>query len=176
MNERIQNHSRIGTRRAAASLALAALIGILGGCAPEDQETPAKKTYTLAVAAGEHGTITPSGGTYPEGTVVALAAAPEKGFRLSSWKGTDNDAATSTANAVTMNANRTVEAGFVSLIVEDFERAGAAAEWTFSNGPEFPGAAGSFAVAANRGRSGSKGGFSPSISEGEGPMSPPRGA
>ena len=43
-------------------------------------------------------------------------------------------------------------------VIEDFESADAAANWTFSNGPEFPGAKGSFRVTAGAGRNGSAAG------------------
>jgi len=119
---------------------------------------PREKTYTLTVITGENGTVSPISGTYKEGTVVALTASPDSGYRFLSWKGTDNDASTEATNAVTMNGNKTVEVAFVSLLCEDFERAESTASWVFGNGPEFPGANGSFAVVDGRGRSNSKGG------------------
>ncbi len=45
-----------------------------------------------------------------------------------------------------------------STIIEDFESGDAASRWKFSNGPEFPGAKGSFRILAGKGRKGSKGG------------------
>ena len=43
-------------------------------------------------------------------------------------------------------------------VIEDFESTDAAARWTFSNGPEFPGAKGSFRVSSGVGRKGSNAG------------------
>ena len=48
--------------------------------------------------------------------------------------------------------------GSAGKIIEDFESANAAANWTFSNGPEFPGAKGSFRVSSGVGRKGSNAG------------------
>jgi hypothetical protein len=71
--------------------------------------------YTLnASVLNGHGTITisPSSGPYPQGTVVTLSATPESGYKVLSWKGTDNDTSTSSSNSVTMNANSTVTVEF----------------------------------------------------------------
>lgn len=139
-----------------AAVVLAAIM--LPGCDTTKPAEPDKKTFTLTVIAGEHGAVSPSGGSYKEGTVVSLTASPDAGYRIHSWTGTDNDASTATANAVTMTANKTVEVAFESQVREDFERAESGTSWVFGNGPEFPGANGSFAIVAGRGRSGSKGG------------------
>ena len=61
----------------------------------------------------EGGSILPTGGQYLPGTVVALQANPDIGYRLVAWSGTDNNpAAGSNSNTVTMNANRTVTVSF----------------------------------------------------------------
>ncbi|MEW5900709.1 MAG: cellulase family glycosylhydrolase [Acidobacteriota bacterium] len=126
------------------------------GCQKKSGDQP--KSYVLTVRVTGHGKVSPSGGTYEPGTVVTLTATPDEGNRLSSWRGTDNDASTATINTVTMTGPKTVEVTFVSTVFEDFEGSSAATDWIFSNGPEFPGARGGFAVIAGRGRAGSKGG------------------
>jgi hypothetical protein len=130
---------------------------LLPGC--ESKKPAEQKAYTLTATAGEHGSVSPTGGTYKEGTVVSLTSLPDPGYRVLSWTGTDDDASTGTSNSVTMNSNRTVAVAFVSQVREDFEGTESAANWVFGNGPEFPGAQGSFAVVSGRGRSGSKGGI-----------------
>jgi hypothetical protein len=142
------------------------VLGILGisasavvlapGCRQED--SPKASTYTLTVRITGQGAVDPSGGIYEAGANVTLTATPAEGFRLSSWRGTNNDSSTADVNTVAMTADKTVDVTFVSTIIEDFEGASAAANWVFGNGPEFPGARGGFAVVAGRGKSNSKAG------------------
>jgi hypothetical protein len=136
-------------------LCLAAILA--AGCRSGNGDGQSQ-SYSLTVRITGQGTVSPSGGTCNAGTVVTLTATPQTGFRLASWRGTDNDASTATTNTVTMTADKTVDVAFFSLAVEDFEGSSAPAAWVFSNGPEFPGATGGFAVAGGRGRSGSKAG------------------
>ena len=71
--------------------------------------------YTLtAVVVGGHGSVD-GGGDYEEDTVVTLTAAPETGYRVASWSGTDNDAATATTNTVTMTATKVVTVTFEEI-------------------------------------------------------------
>ncbi len=65
------------------------------------------------------GTVTPTtglliGGVYKyfEGTRVELQAAPDVGWRVESWSGTENDSSVLTTNYVVMNADKTVEIKF----------------------------------------------------------------
>jgi hypothetical protein len=140
--------------RAFGFLCLAVVLAM--SCRTENADQ--SQSYTLTVRVTGQGTVSPSGATYDAGTVVTLTATAGAGYRLASWKGTDNDASTETTNTVTMTADKTVDVTFISLIIEDFEGSSAPADWVFSNGPEFPGATGGFAVVGGRGRSGSKGG------------------
>jgi len=64
---------------------------------------------TIAVGSG---TISPPSGTYKRGTVVDLTAAPNAGFRVKKWTGTDNDNLTTKTNKVTMNGDRQVTVVF----------------------------------------------------------------
>ena len=75
----------------------------------------APPSYSLSVTAsplaGGSVGLYPDGGSYEEGTVVALVATPALYYRFSGWVG----AVTGTANptTVTMDANKTVTANFV---------------------------------------------------------------
>jgi len=65
--------------------------------------------YQLTVTVvGDHGTVTPAGGTYFAGTVVTLTADPDTAWRVESWSGTDNDVSTETTNSIVMNTDRDV--------------------------------------------------------------------
>jgi hypothetical protein len=77
-------------------------------CVPSGPST----TYTLGASAGPNGSVSPTGGTYPEGMVVTLTATPDSGYRAASWSGTNNDVSTANTNSVTMNSNRTVTVTF----------------------------------------------------------------
>jgi hypothetical protein len=78
--------------------------------------SPAPVQYQLATAVtGGHGTVSPTGGTYNEGTVVTLTAVPAAGYGLPAWSGTDDDSSASTTNTVTMNANRSVTVSFMPI-------------------------------------------------------------
>ena len=63
---------------------------------------------------GGNGTISPTSGTYAEGTRVALTARPNNGYCVLEWNGTNNDSSTSTSNAVTMNSNKNVTVQFTT--------------------------------------------------------------
>jgi len=70
-------------------------------------------TFTLeAAVAGGHGSVTPAGGVFDEGTVVTLVALPHPGFRVKSWSGTNDDASKAGTNAVTMTVDRSVTVTF----------------------------------------------------------------
>jgi hypothetical protein len=79
---------------------------------------PASTTYTLnASVVNGHGavTVSPSSGPYSQGTTVSLSAAPENGYKVKAWTGTDDDASTAVSNTVTMNAERIVTVEFVPI-------------------------------------------------------------
>lgn len=70
-------------------------------------------TYTLSASVtGDHGTISPTSGTYSRGRAVVLTATPESGYRVRTWTGTDNDVLTTETNTVTMDSDRTVTVEF----------------------------------------------------------------
>jgi hypothetical protein len=70
--------------------------------------------YTLSVTA-INGTVTPSSGTYPQGTSVTLTATPNAGYQFSGWSGD----VVSTTNPITvvMNSNKNIVANFTLLPV-----------------------------------------------------------
>jgi hypothetical protein len=71
------------------------------------------RIYALnASVSGGHGTVLPVSGTYNQGFVVSLTATPDSGYQVKAWHGTNNDSSKSTANSVTMNANRIVTVDF----------------------------------------------------------------
>ena len=49
-----------------------------------------------------YGGICPTAGEYPEGGPIALLAAPDPGWRVESWEGTDDDLSTELENRLTM--------------------------------------------------------------------------
>lgn len=77
---------------------------------------PAITTYTLtASVVGGHGSITPGGGNYDEGTVVTLNASPNPGYRVKAWSGTDNDSSKLNSNSVMMNSDKNVTVTFEAI-------------------------------------------------------------
>jgi len=89
--------------------------------------TAVAANFTLTTNVVGSGSVSrsPNAASYPAGMVVTLTAAPSAGFTFSSWSGD----VTSTANPVqiTMNANKTVTATFVSQSTPDFSLFGFAA-------------------------------------------------
>ncbi|MBD3346450.1 MAG: SUMF1/EgtB/PvdO family nonheme iron enzyme, partial [Chitinivibrionales bacterium] len=69
--------------------------------------------YALTVSVDGNGTVTPGSGTYTEGTVVGLAAAPDPGWAFDHWSG--NASGSQTAASVTMDADKSVTGHFVPL-------------------------------------------------------------
>ena len=77
--------------------------------------------YTLSAAVtGGHGTVSPTSGTYTQGTVVSLAATPDSSYRVKAWHGTNNDTSKATANTVTMSTIRTVTVEFEAITVTTY--------------------------------------------------------
>ena len=61
---------------------------------------------------GGNGTISPTSGTYVEGSGVQIRAFPADGYAVKAWSGTNNDSSTSTINTVTMTSDKTVTVEF----------------------------------------------------------------
>jgi hypothetical protein len=87
-------------------------------------------TYTLTVVQPEHGSISPTGGTYNEGTIVGLTATPETGYHFMQWQG--DATGTGPNTTVTMDSNKTVTCLFANTC--PFEIAEATPEWTNFSG------------------------------------------
>ncbi len=76
------------------------------------EQIPATQYQLSASVTGGHGSISPTSGTYNEGTVVTLTATPATGYRVHGWSGTNNNGSTANTNTVTMNSNRSVTVQF----------------------------------------------------------------
>ena len=68
----------------------------------------------LSAGAGGSATVSPSAPSYAAGTVVTITATPDGGFELSGWTVDGAPAGAANPLSLTMNANHTVVAGFIS--------------------------------------------------------------
>jgi len=95
---------------------------ILYSCSTEEDDAPPSaaivKKYTLAVTAGDGGTVTTEGGTYDEGTEVTITATPAEGYRFVGWEGSDS---TEISIIVTLNSDSTLTALFIKLVLSKIE-------------------------------------------------------
>ncbi|HEX9862353.1 MAG TPA: peptidylprolyl isomerase [Candidatus Bathyarchaeia archaeon] len=66
--------------------------------------------YTLTIYTIGQGSVTPSNGTYPTGTIVNLTAASASNWTFYGWKGTASGADNT---SITMNGNKVVNATFI---------------------------------------------------------------
>ncbi len=79
---------------------------------------PVQTSFTLSASViNGHGTVSvsPSSGPYLQGTMVSLSAAPENGYKVKAWSGTDDDTSTAASNTATMNADRFVSVEFMPI-------------------------------------------------------------
>ena len=72
-------------------------------------QTAAATQYSLTVTAGVGGSVSTSGGTYDDGTIVTITATPNDGYEFTGWNGSDSSNATID---ITINSNTTLEALF----------------------------------------------------------------
>ena len=72
-------------------------------------QTAAATQYSLTVTAGSGGSVSTSGGTYDDGTIVTITATPNDGYEFIGWNGSDSSNATID---ITINSNTTLEALF----------------------------------------------------------------
>ena len=72
-------------------------------------QTAATTQYSLTVTAGTGGSVSTSGGTYDDGTIVTITATPNDGYEFTGWNGSDSSNATID---ITINSNTTLEALF----------------------------------------------------------------
>ena len=75
-------------------------------------QTAAATQYTLTVTAGTGGSVSTSGGTYDDGTIVTVTATPNDGYEFVGWNGSDSTNATID---ITINSNTTLEALFSEI-------------------------------------------------------------
>ena len=97
------------------AFALTAFLFVYSCSTDEDDAPPPaaiEKKYTLAVTAGEGGTVSSSGGTYSQGTQVSITATPSSGFTFSQW----SDGSTTNPITVTLNSNTNLSATFTAII------------------------------------------------------------
>jgi hypothetical protein len=78
-------------------------------------EKPKYNLITTAI----NGSVTPSVGTFYDGTVVELTAIPDEGFKFINWSG--DIASTNNPVSVTFNSNKSVTANFSHRAVGDCE-------------------------------------------------------
>jgi hypothetical protein len=79
-------------------------------------ESPYTPQYQLtASVSGINGSVSPTSGTYDEGTVVTLTAIPDNGYQVASWSGTDDDTSDSNTNTVTMGSDKNVTVTFEEI-------------------------------------------------------------
>ena len=74
--------------------------------------------YSLATSSSGGGSVTTPGEgsfSYGHGTSVPLVAAPDPGYRVKSWSGTDNDSAKSETNTVLMISDKDVRVVFEAI-------------------------------------------------------------
>ncbi len=89
------------------------------------EQIPSTQYQLTAYVSGGNGSVSPTSGTYDEGTVVTLTATPNTGYQVASWSGTDNDSSDSNTNSVTMDADKNVVVTFIKSapIIERFTSA-----------------------------------------------------
>ncbi len=83
------------------------------GSSSDTSTTDSSVSYTLTTSVSGEGSISPSSGTYDEGSVVELTASAADGWQFSEWSG--DASGTSTTASVTMDADKNVTATFVEI-------------------------------------------------------------
>ncbi|MGB0294687.1 MAG: BspA family leucine-rich repeat surface protein [Flavobacteriaceae bacterium] len=87
---------------------------ILVSCSKDsggDSPTPEPLKFTLAVSAGEGGSVDTAGGTYNEGTTVTITATPNAEYLFNNWSGTESS--TNNPLNIVLTSNENVTANFV---------------------------------------------------------------
>ena len=104
------------------------MIGLIFSCSTEedvlptvtnvqsDDPDPDPVQYTLAVSAGEGGSVSTEGGLYDEGTSITVTANPDQGYEFVGWEGSD---ATETELTISINSNITLNAIFREIISQE---------------------------------------------------------
>jgi hypothetical protein len=82
-------------------------------------EAAPEYTLTTNVSPAGGGSVSPSGGQYPEGTAVTLTATPAGGYNFDHWSGGADGSNPNTT--VTMNSNMSVTANFAPIVTVLFQ-------------------------------------------------------
>lgn len=106
---------RISTLLITAGLLITA--ALIGCTVPSSGPPPPPPSYILSIASATGGNVTNPGVgnfTYSEGTVVALVATPDDGYRFAGWTGdvTTISNVKEAATGITMNGNYSIMANF----------------------------------------------------------------
>ena len=72
--------------------------------------------YSLTVTAGTGGSVSTSGGTYDDGSLVSITATPNDGYEFSGWNGSNS---TNSTISVTINSNTIIEALFTEIPITE---------------------------------------------------------
>ena len=99
-------------------------LSLVYSCSTDDEESvapvvqtpqpePEATQYTLTVTAGEGGTVSTEGGTYDEGTTIAVTAIPDDGYEFVRWEGSDE---TEIELVISINSNITLNAIYRELV------------------------------------------------------------
>ena len=102
------------------------IIGLIFSCSTEEEtlppttnvqsEDPDPTQYTLAVSAGEGGSVSTEGGTYDEGTSITVTASPDEGYEFVRWEGSDE---TERELVILINSNITLNAIFSEIVPQE---------------------------------------------------------
>ena len=68
--------------------------------------------YSLTVTAGSGGSVSTSGGTYDDGSLVSITATPNDGYEFAGWNGSNS---TSSTISLTIDSNTIIEALFTEV-------------------------------------------------------------
>lgn len=99
------------------------LLALLAGVACGGGGGGTTVTHVLTVTPPTNGSISlsPSGGTYAEGTVVTVTATPAGGFQFGGWTGALSG--TTNPTTITMDADKTIGATFGPIVVAECDKA-----------------------------------------------------
>ena len=84
---------------------------LLNGCSDDDEPpVPSKYNLNIIISPNESGTVSPSEGTYTNGTSIKLTGTPSNGYQFKEWKGN----VTGITNPVTvlMNSDKSITGVF----------------------------------------------------------------
>lgn len=98
------------SRRNRKPLLIACFLIAIAAIAAIAVYTTSNTQYTLTIYTVGQGSVTPSNGTYPTGTIINLTAASASNWTFYGWEG---DASASSNTSITINGNKVVNAVFI---------------------------------------------------------------